>query len=1598
MAKIINTAVKNSLHKNKSFALLRTNPKLTSNVKLVTDSSGDIYLSSIKASRTLSQSEFQKYPVSDSSQYCRDVSQFYGRLSKDERYKVGREFTDLGVSSDYSTQYENLYNYGASFNFTKVYDEQYRIFAPVWLEDSVPEKFVIYRIKDVDFKENIVEGAKGQNSRIKEMLSNATLIKSFDLTNNSKLGRYLSSHINDPLFPSAHIDFNFELDDPTSFNGIDVMLGGFVEKSDYIDDDYIKEDLPEILANNTLTTSFERNGIISHKVINLEFLFDDNGARDYDIYRYFGIFVDEHQEGKVLVNSINSNGYFNIDDSKYGENDYDALPSMKDIMQPMLGWVKDINGEYHNILNRFRETRLNRNQIITSYSGDSSIFINKAKNSFNAPVMGKDSFNGFIELDIIQAPSHNDKVFLGDLLEISIENFNLGDFILIADENLPIGTFEENKYSLQGNTSQIAAAMAAAIRNAEIIPYKATSIKNRVIIDDYSQGRNKYSTVFGIHASNPYTFINMESATDANEIFTKKYDEFIDEGGVVSGGLSIGDYEIYTMIGGCAIGQGAMISSSEIGNIVVGDYVKEVNKDVYVKIIEIIKDPYSENFRVIFEKPVNFSRDSVMTSYSIYETPFGKFSAYDFKDFNFDFYDTSNSDTSALDLESLQYKNDEASFSVSSAVAVSRLEPNQGSNTFSGPDWALLISGGDFRDFIKKGDFLLSAVDGEYVKVKEVLWTGDAYNVTRISLEGAPLLSYEIPSGQIDEDSKIIYKPGDDSSSLLRFKSLTGIVSDDSSESDSSTPDIFSEYDRLNENFLKETSLNSRIIPTICKFSLKDSTNSRNLPYILNVNEAFGVNNLSSDVSTFSERDPEKLNMEHFYILNIPNYLNVNESIPILKDYVTTGIEESYMSYEYLSNALKDVSFDYFSTLLNYSGAINNDGNWVYSIPHKMYTTFKGGDSVNFSSSVFKGLRYVYKNRKEFELSEPISFIPSSEVNDYKMSTILCYTTSQDVNSDISDEARVEIIKNDKFKTITILLELRVSFNDVSQLDRYLLYTLEDLKNNNEIKDTNIRGFLEFGGNTAWEGEFVMEASIQSVGEDSPKFTQDIFKIDEQFSYIIFEYPGYGNYALEVVSVVDDSSIVVKGLPAKWVDAGGGVFYADKDDTLEDFEAAITPNNTPMTYYRGGKKGWNNLLQDISSFGFVDRINANRDINYLTISEDGTESINTYCLEVQDGVEFVKTSILDVETDDDKPKAFKLSSGEIGYDLVSREDGGYYTTLKRMNGEYDPLFRDVITFTSPYEEYKFIDTDLVATWENIERDQWLRSEEEAYHDYIRYNRLSGINCMFSSNLELNDDYGFIKNFFFHKVNEEGGTVIKLGQETDKLPLYPLIGEIAIDKKDLNLFKSKYSKDYYTRSYGGSRSLPVHGTLSPIEERSFLASTVMKVKNEYDISSYDTVYVSSLSELDNIRYDEKENEGAYLFEDSQKIYIDFYVADSIIETLKKEKITSHYAKYALPEFSFGDKTTLEDDTSIYIKENIIPRFLIDSIDVYGKQIAGSSSELNSISNVEDIMEGGYVSLTNFEIRSFAEKPLDFRLIYNKKPGYSYKLRVHSKIIA
>ena len=56
-----------------SFMLLRTNPKLTGNIKIVVDNEGILYMDTFKASSVLNNRVYRKYPISSYGNYPHDV-------------------------------------------------------------------------------------------------------------------------------------------------------------------------------------------------------------------------------------------------------------------------------------------------------------------------------------------------------------------------------------------------------------------------------------------------------------------------------------------------------------------------------------------------------------------------------------------------------------------------------------------------------------------------------------------------------------------------------------------------------------------------------------------------------------------------------------------------------------------------------------------------------------------------------------------------------------------------------------------------------------------------------------------------------------------------------------------------------------------------------------------------------------------------------------------------------------------------------------------------------------------------------------------------------------------------------------------------------------------------------------------------------------------------------------------------------------------------------------------------------------------------------------------------------------------------------------
>jgi hypothetical protein len=1192
---------------------------------------------------------------------------------------------------------------------------------------------------------------------------------------------------------------------------------------------------------------------VTANLINLEFMFDDQGAVDYEIYRYFGLYVNEVPEFEI-DSTVSKHGYFSIDTNTinpiYEIEDgslisvFNLLPTDKDLSIPTLNYYKAGSGEYFHIKNN---TTFKSGTLPLSFDNIENVIDNFKKDDVVKMLNGTTDHRGFVRIEIIENPNHNDKFLVGDLTEIESVGYNLNDFIFIADSNLAPGSFNGQRFSSNGTLLEVTMALNNAIQ------FHKTEFKSNILlINDIGSGQTRKRMVVAVHNQNFSNFINFETA--------KKHDF----------GIHFNDWNTYTSAGGSVEGAIKLVSQEEIGKLKVGDYVKSKDLTKYVKIVDISPNLLDDTkYRVIFDQPVKITNSASIQTWVKYRPVIGKFNAYNIADFDFDFYSGKMSDIGELSLEDDQY-----------------------------------------------------------------------------------------------------------------FKNLTNVLPAETVN----TPEyinIDSEYDRLNENELKETALLSRIIPTINKFALKNGTNARNLPYILSVSEAFGPDNISPDINYAVGRNVDYLNMEHFHINSVPEKYYQSNTLDNLQSYVdfdySGGISE---------DQLKSIDTNYFELYLTHNGVYNGlIKTWQDTKSRDMFTLFSGGSLELESSTVFRGLRYSYKKRKEFGRSAPVDFINTTEVNGYKFGTILNYITGEDVNNKVE----YKVIKNDKFKFICVLINLYVIDNSVKYLDRKSLYELNDIldSSGNIINiDLPFQIIFDYDNNE----DYWSAKTIRLYGAQNPRFTEYITTDDlGQYSWIYFEHNGF-TYGLKVTEVVNDGSIIVESKPiqieidqitnelAIVPDGNGDFIYLENPEDIS--------RNKQFSYWRGGKGSFKLLLREVVANRFADRFNQYGNIEYLTVTASGEELLNRFVLNVEDGVEVIKASILDTVKDSDRPKAYQFSNTDVGSVLSKRSDGGYFTKIRRMNGDYNPLFRDVISFTDIYTASKIIMPNIGET-----------TIQPVYREDYLYSRLNNLNVAFDTFKSINSNFGFIRNYFYHKASDiNAKNLLKLSDTTSKLPLYPKIGEIAIDKKDLNILRSKYNQKYFTRALSGGASEEVHGTLSPVEIKSFMASTVMKVKDTYSITSFNTTLQKDLNELDSIRFNKLNSTSVHWIETDSQIIADFYLPKAFYNELLEDSILPIFRKYVEAQYSYDDKTSIVDDLEEYVYSNIVNRFIIDNIEVYGTSLKGTSSSINSIIDPSTISDGGYNIETGYEIQSYQDDRLSFRLIFSKKLGYGHSLRVHVKLQA
>ena len=124
--------------------------------------------------------------------------------------------------------------------------------------------------------------------------------------------------------------------------------------------------------------------------------------------------------------------------------------------------------------------------------------------------------------------------------------------------------------------------------------------------------------------------------------------------------------------------------------------------------------------------------------------------------------------------------------------------------------------------------------------------------------------------------------------------------------------------------------------------------------------------------------------------------------------------------------------------------------------------------------------------------------------------------------------------------------------------------------------------------------------------------------------------------------------------------------------------------------------------------------------------------------------------------------------------------------------------------------------------------------------------------------------------------------------------------------------------------------------------------------------------------------------------------DFYIDFTINRRLSQEGVLAAITKYVLPADSAEDKTTLQDDARLYIGDNLVNAFGVSQIKLFTRRVKGVASTLENASTLDALDDGGFTVDQNFSFKAHEQKPLNFRLIYNKRLGYSYRIRPMVKI--
>jgi hypothetical protein len=961
--------------------------------------------------------------------------------------------------------------------------------------------------------------------------------------------------------------------------------------------------------------------------------------------------------------------------------------------------------------------------------------------------------------------------------------------------------------------------------------------------------------------------------------------------------------------------------SIESKTIIYAPYLEEPVYNESGKIIDFIDCDTHKTICMDDEShPIQISSDKKLTTYELFRPAFGILSVMPLRDFDMDFH----------------YSDYAKSYTPELREYFSRGEGAKEIATIIGVTGTTYIFDKSY-DFTKYASAPGATVNVPFLSVSKdgnaspVLHNSDLQFSFTGPGDTASILSSINTIGVTSGDS-IIFMPDNKhlyfkDNELAKFKgflSLSGIVSSSDEENFKSLENtwdpsrfylhaINSEYDRLEENYLKTLVLKSRVVPYINKWVSPQGKDIRDNPYRLNYHRSFG--NMSfSPSEEMNIPDPKYHTHEWPYLDSVPDQYPISEFPENAFSYMFDSISSIYD----FSSLDRDWFSEYFTTGYPTEKYFDSNSQQYVSAkldPTEKYAYFNYQAYNDTTTSFFRGHRFSIN---EIDASGNKIKL-STKYNNYRFSSVI--ETIEDDSFNYVDPVSFVTIVNEKFKFILIKITVRTSsFRYTNGNLRYVdLYTLS---NSNEVANYKFDNL-----------SLTLNNYVESIPVDKKISVPINFKNSIGSNLYGLKFPNTDTSLVdlktEILTLTDGNySRLIATLEAgvNQIVTISNVNSVDKSSVLLNSSICYNKVNSPnvhtnsigflnfplwkqfTVYHQGGGDLSYTGIRDRLSFAEIMKVIKNStdkksSMKYLIYAEDGTVS-TTVNFSIDSISPEKLTRIYDYYpvNDNDKPKEF-YTVPQISINLEQQKD---LQTIYRYQGDFAPKFRNVLKFWVREDDF-FTDT--------------------VNEDFLLTNTRIGTELV---------DFSLLRNQYFTKVSDS--EVLKLSPDGGYQPVYPFINEIAIDKKNDFAWNSNWDNLYYRKYSSTGEFQDLKGTLEMKEVKSYLGSKSMKVPGEFDLYQFEFVKgtkanFKSLSD----------NELSY-YEDSKNAYIQVNVYNRLLREMLGTS-TDFRAKREFLKIMNSISGTFTPDTidsyvQKYLEDNIIELFNIANINLYVLQTGNS----------------------------------------------------------